>query len=196
MHPDPNDTTPSVSTPLKAIPDAPQVVQEKKSSRWVKCLTWVGGPMALILSWIGGSYSSHLDSYSGTMSEVQKLVSEKQEVWATKLALDERSFPLSNEFLSELRSSLLATSVTVASFGSNDARLDKIASQYRISLEEAAGAVSRFDGSEARLIIMLNSLQVAANIGGEYEVEFDDLNGSFYRKLVASLRGEGISSNS
>lgn len=145
------------------------------------------------ITWLATYYSDHTTNYTQMLSSAKAELSLKNSEWTSSALI--RKIPLEDEERKEIVDKLMATRVTISSFYTNDEKVDALVASYRDALEEAMGAVNRFDGTRGKLNDMINSLQHASNIGGELGVEIGDLSASFSRKLQATLSSKGDTSS-
>lgn len=177
----PNRANPNISKRRGDIAATPRM-----SALSNKTITFLIAAIAAIAGWIGSNYTSHLQAYNANITQGRELIRAKQEQWILGV-VSISSIPIEQEYISDLRSALISTSSTVATFRTNDATVDKLAKAYQSALEDAAGIANVFDGSKESLGMLINSVQQAANVGGDFSKEVDALNSSFSRKLLASF---------
>lgn len=150
----------------------------------VAVISMVVAGLTAAITWTATYYSDHTAHYSQMLSSARSELAAKNAEWTNSALITE--LPLGDR-KSDLIKNLMTLRSGISSFYTNDVAVDTLIVEYRSALEDAMGAVNSFDGSEATLRDMINSLQHASNIGGELGVQIGDLSASFPRKLQATL---------
>lgn len=93
----------------------------------------------------------------------------------------------SNEAVTALRTHVLATVVELSNFRAPDQSLEKVADDYKKSLELLAGALNQYDGSHPAFVRVASAAQNASNVGFAFHAEVNGYSADFVRKSIKSL---------